>query len=666
MKCLKKLTTSGGYSGYICCSLVMLLMLLYPFSAVASDKVRLQLSWQHHFQFAGYYAAKEKGYYQEAGVDVELVPSKLWDDPVQKVLEGKAQFGVGSTDLLLRRENGAPVVVLAVIFQDALLESTAREWQEHRFDSPHPAGIDLYGDNLFTTERLIQMKPKMVSAFREASIKGWEYAMQHPEEMVQLIYSRYSQGHSIEQLRTEALHMLPLLHASLVEIGHLNPVRWNYIAEVYAGLGIMEPGFDLRGFLYDPNPPPPDLRWIYVVLATALALVLAAALLIIRFSNLSTALKSTIADYKLVGEALHVSESLYRSILQASPDDITITDTEGNIRMVSPAGLAMFGYEREEELLGRNAVEFISLEDQERARVDMARMFQGPFPVVGEYRAIRQDDTIFDIETNSQFIRDADGQPVSIVFIIRDITERKRAGHSCLVAMGEMIGAIAHQWRQPLATLGMIIQRAHAVGTMQMLTPEKMDEFKANAMRQIRYMSDTIEEFRGFYRTEKQKELFSPLNCINDSVRLFEPQFTSHGIAVDVHCRECDERLVAGYPNEFKQVILNLLGNARDAILESRKTKVPPEDGRITIRISVREDKTMTIDVNDNGCGVPDDIVPRILDPYFTTKEDSGGTGLGLYMSRRIVEDSLGGHLTLLQCQVGATFRIELQLGKLS
>lgn len=230
--------------------------------------------------------------------------------------------------------------------------------------------------------------------------------------------------------------------------------------------------------------------------------------------------------------------------------------------------------------------------------------------------------------------------------------------------MGEMICAIAHQWRQPLATLGMIIQRTHAVGGMQGLTAEYLDEFKTNAMRQIKYMSDTIEEFRGFYRPEKQKVPFSPLNCINDAAKLFEPQFNGSIIAVDVDCRGCEEQQVEGFPNEFKQVILNLLGNARDAILKSRADSGEPKQGRISVLITVREDAVINIDISDNGCGIAPDVAPRILDPYFTTKQDSGGSGLGLYMSRMIVEKSLGGVLRLVQGQEGATFRIELPLEK--
>ena len=399
-----------------------------------------------------------------------------------------------------------------------------------------------------------------------------------------------------------------------------------------------------------------DLNCFYSAFAAVLILLAASSLATFRYSRLSTTLKNTIIDYKRVGDALMESESLYRSILNASPDNITITDREGNIKMVSPAGVTMFGYEQQDGLLGHNIVELISSEDRGR----FLPYIKGIFTGVGEYRALRSDGSTFDIETNGQLIRNAEGQSSSMVYVIRDMTERKLKGQSCRVAMGEMISAIAHQWRQPLATLGMIVQRTHAVGTMQGLTGDSLDEFKACAMRQIRYMSDTIDAFRNFPNPDKQKELFSPLSCINDAVTLFGFQLTNSFIAVDFQCHGCDELLVNGSPKEFKQVILNLLGNARDAIIESRDTDNKPEEGRIRVLMSINVENYLTIDISDNGCGIAPDIAQRILEPYFTTKEEKGGTGLGLYMSRMIVEESLGGRFRQISCSEGATFRIEL------
>jgi PAS domain-containing protein len=139
------------------------------------------------------------------------------------------------------------------------------------------------------------------------------------------------------------------------------------VAGSYPGQGMHQPDFDHTGFLYDPNPPPPDLWWLYGSLAATLALGLVAGLTAIRFSRLSTTLQHTLANCNQVEAALRTSENRYRSILAASPDGIAITDLEGTILMVSPAIIAMFGYVRMGDLIDHKILEFMAPEDRERA-----------------------------------------------------------------------------------------------------------------------------------------------------------------------------------------------------------------------------------------------------------------------------------------------------------
>jgi len=370
---------------------------------------------------------------------------------------------------------------------------------------------------------------------------------------------------------------------------------------------------------------------------------------------------------KKMEEALRASEAHYRLLTEDVSDVVWKLDRDYRYLYISPAAERMRGF-RPDELIGRTVFEHLTEEgatafrkiilQRQESEGNGAQIDSITFEVAQRCR----DGKAIWLEIYFSHERDALGTITGYHGISRDITERKQANQSRLAAMAEMISAIAHQWRQPLATLGMIIQRAHAEGTMNRLTPICLNEFKANAMRQIRHMSDTIEEFRSFYRPDKQKEPFSPLSCVNDAVGLLQSQFSGSGIAVDIHCLGCDGQLVKGIPSEFKQVILNLLGNARDAILESRGTNGALEDGRIGVQISVNAGSAMTIDISDSGCGIPAEIAPRIFAQYFTTKEKSGGTGIGLYMSRMIVEESLGGSLSLKQGQEGATFSIELPL----
>jgi diguanylate cyclase (GGDEF)-like protein/PAS domain S-box-containing protein len=290
--------------------------------ALALDAVTLQLKWTHAFQFAGYYAALEQGYYREAGLDVSIREALPAVDPVHEVTEGHAQYGVGTSSLLLERKAGKPVVVLAVIFQHSPYVIIARQTQnihdiagkrimlepqanellaylknegipqdrlirlEHSFDpqdlingnveaisaytinqpyyldranfiyqtyTPRSAGIDFYGDNLFTSESELTQHPERVKAFRAASLRGWQYAMDHAEEVTSLILAKYTQKHPRQYHLFQARQMDNLIHPELIEIGYMHPGRWRHIAETYADIGMLPKDFPLDDFLYSPD-----------------------------------------------------------------------------------------------------------------------------------------------------------------------------------------------------------------------------------------------------------------------------------------------------------------------------------------------------------------------------------------------------------------------------
>ncbi|KQW89826.1 diguanylate cyclase [Massilia sp. Root418] len=385
--------------------------------ALAQEKVVLQLKHSHQFQFAGYYAALEQGYYREAGLDVQILEGKDGNEPERNVLAGKVQYGVGASNLLLARLAGKPLVVLGVVFQhspyalvmaqgsaapdvhriagkrvmigrltddlrqaDEMLAYLRKEGiapsslqrLEHSFNvddlisgkvdamsiyttnepdlldragfpydiyTPRNAGIDFYGDNLFTSEQEIRDHPERVKAFRAASMRGWQYAMTHHEEVADLILNRYSRRNDRRHLLYEARAMVPLVQPVLVEVGYMNPDRWQHIADVYTDLGMLPRGASFEGFLYQPEGGR-ALAWLYRVLA-------AGGVLLVLGAGVHTALLAR--ERRRAQEAIRKGEARFRTMFEAAPMGIALIDTaSGNFRDINPRYLEIAGRSLEE------------------------------------------------------------------------------------------------------------------------------------------------------------------------------------------------------------------------------------------------------------------------------------------------------------------------------
>jgi len=223
---------------------------------------------------------------------------------------------------------------------------------------------------------------------------------------------------------------------------------------------------------------------------------------------------------------------------------------------------------------------------------------------------------------------------------------------SRLAAMGEMIGAIAHQWRQPLNALSLVLQNIQMQFRTGQLTDESMRTLQDKAQQLIQRMSLTIDEFRNFFKPGKHAEAFNLQHAIQAAAEILEGMFKNHNIELAIDC-PADIKLY-GVPGEFSQVILNLLGNARDAVLAAKQPHP-----KIIIRASSDKDQ-VRIDVEDNGTGFDPNTRHKIFEPYFTTKAEGKGTGIGLYMSKTIVENNMHGNLEAINLAQGACLRITL------
>lgn len=445
----------------------------------ALQPLTLQLKWYHQFQFAGYYAALEQGYYRDAGLDVIIREGDPQRDPIHDVVEGQADFGVGASELVLARAEGKPVVALAVILQHSPLIVLARQGSQmqsfhdlidknirvvpHEYElhamfhamgyaakdfhltprtpndiddllagridaissystdepffleehnipmlqvTPRSVGIDFYGDTLFTREQLLQQSPKTVEAFRLASLKGWRYALDHPEQIVDLIRVKYAPGKSQEHLLWEARQMGVLMMPEMVEIGYMSEGRWKHIRDSYASLKLLPGDMSLQGFIYDPYPVR-DLTWFYIIAAVSFGFALLVggiSLYIIRLNR-----------------QLRASERNHRQLLDASPYPVFVIRADNTIAYINDRAEAQFGVTRA-EIINRSAPNFW-VDVNQRQRMYAVLSSEGH---VGDFEAeLKTDAGQHFWGYISAVLSEYDGHP-SVLVSFNDISERKR------------------------------------------------------------------------------------------------------------------------------------------------------------------------------------------------------------------------------------------------
>ena len=240
---------------------------------------------------------------------------------------------------------------------------------------------------------------------------------------------------------------------------------------------------------------------------------------------------------------------------------------------------------------------------------------------------------------------------IAISYKMREIRDEKEEQKELLVhqsrlaSMGEMVGNIAHQWRQPLTHLGYTLMNIEEAKEHAQLDKAYLTDKIQEANIQIEFMSQTINDFRDFYAPNKAKEKFSLHEATQETLEIMQHTFKSSDIELELLIKE--DTILFNYKNEYKQVLLNLLSNAKD-ILKERSIVNP----KVTIIL-----EQGSIKVEDNAGGIPKEILKRVYEPYFTTKE--GNSGIGLYMSKMIVERNMGGKLQIANGAKGAICQIE-------
>ena len=835
---------------YIILTLILFLGILSE--AKELEKVSVQLHWKYQFEFAGFIAAKEKGFYKDVGLRVELKEYNQGIDVVEEVLANRSNYGVYNSNILISHLENKPVRLMASIFKRSALVIVTKShiknindlsgkrimagtkkdfdlnfkyiFDENNIDTndmkliPHTYNIQDFIDGkcdamtafisdqpykldklgikyniidpstygmfnlqleLFTTIGEKENFPKRTKRFKEATMKGWKYALENIDEIVDIIYEKYNRNISKEALKYEAKITKQLILPNIYKIGTIDNDFLKKQFEILQKEVGVENEKTLKDFLGESN----DLNNIGSFLKKEEQLYLNNKTIKLCISTASAPIEF-VEDNKYQGitydlvnsfeeilsvkfDVVHTnSMKQSKEYLKSNKCDIiphlakdkNMDDYVKFTKSFNTLGFVAVSQNNNEYIMSlkkyitnkrialehnspfrevlKNINKTVTFVDASSHRQmlklidsDKADMTFLPIPIYSYHKnknhfenlkiagespfkvdvmmAVRDDDKILldimnyavsklakstvslvcDKWTNVIF-----NTPISftliwnililplfilsmvVFFLIKqkklnnkitqlnltledriDIeVERNRQKDKQIIAqskfaqMGEMISMIAHQWRQPLAAISSTAATITIKSRLENLDNETALELSGKISEYSTHLSSTINDFRDFFKSNKEKQNITYNELIKDVMNIVEESIINKNIRV---IKNLNSNIIFNtYSNEIKQVILNIIKNAEDILLD-KEVKNPI----ITIKT---KDHDLTI--SDNGGGIPEDIIDKIFDPYFSTKVKRDGTGLGLYMSKIIIEEHCEGTLSVSNNKHGAVFKIIL------
>ena len=349
-----------------------------------------------------------------------------------------------------------------------------------------------------------------------------------------------------------------------------------------------------------------------------------------------------------------------KQIIEQIHDSVISTNLGGFITDWNSGSEILLGYTAK-ETVGKH-ISFLYLdEDLESLGKNISTLIRKGENYVSA-RLITKSGEVLDVDLSSSLLKDENSTPIGMVGYSKDITQKKKAEdalaqQSRMVQMGEMISMIAHQWRQPLNAVSLTASNLKLKFDFEEYNAKSEEDFYQcsgefsqgldNIQEYIKTLSTTIDDFRNFYKTDKVSVNVKLEDIASKALKIIDTSLIAGNIKITEEYNS--NKSIELYENEVMQVILTILQNAQDNFLE-KNTQEP------SIKIIT---KNKMISISDNGGGVPKNILDKIFDPYFSTKLEKNGTGLGLYMSKTIIEKNHGGHLKVKNKGDGACFIIE-------
>ncbi len=391
-------------------------------------------------------------------------------------------------------------------------------------------------------------------------------------------------------------------------------------------------------------------------------LVIITILIILILVIMILTMRANIQKRKLVEKDLQNRIKFDKVLLDTLPNPIYYKNKDGKFLGCNKAFSELLNIPKK-EVIGKTAKDFFSLEIAKKNEQIDKQLLKTLGTNTSEATLHLSNNHMKHIIINKAVYQNINGSIGGIVCIMDDITERIQQKQfliqqAKLAEMGDMVAAIAHQWNEPLVELSAQIQDIQTSFLLNELKNLQVKEFVNDSMIQIKYMSKTLSDFRNFLKPSTKKKLFSIRKSFEEIFEIIGKQIFYSNIDLKFNYKYKDEELlIYGYENEFKQVLLNLINNAKNKILEKKSNK----KFKLIINISKCSFFT-TIEIIDDGGRIPNDIIDKIFEPYFTTKKD--GTGFGLYMAKVIIEDKMNGIITAENKDNNVIFTLKLPHNK--
>ncbi|MCF8345128.1 MAG: PAS domain S-box protein [Bacteroidales bacterium] len=364
-------------------------------------------------------------------------------------------------------------------------------------------------------------------------------------------------------------------------------------------------------------------------------------------------------------KALRDSEKMYRTLLSASPQGIFILDMKRKISKISDITVEIFGASGVNDFIGKDFFSFIPQKDADKLRTILSKTLSDGVVQNEELILEKKNKSRFFGEISATLVQDKDGSPMAYMIIVRDISQKKIFEQQLIrsermVSLGEMASGMAHEINQPLLSMQLGIENLlNKIGQIHAVDDNYLSRKSEKIFEDIGRIGHIIDHVRSFSRDQEYiHSTFSLNDCIRNAVSMIGQQFKNHGINIAMHL---DDSIgtISGNTYRLEQVLLNLLTNAKDAIEEKAGEMHVDFDANVSIAARQNKDEVV-VEITDNGCGINNQDIDRIMLPFFTTKEIGKGTGLGLSISFSIIKELNGTIEVESQKNIGSTFRVKL------